>query len=269
MSSRSFTDVPRAALLAVGIGLVAWAAAVEHRVEKGDTLFNISRRYGVTVEDLRRWNNLRDNSIKVGQVLRVAPPSAGRGGGPVRHKMHTVRRGETLWRIAYTHGVSVRELMTLNNIKDVGSLKVGQRIRIPVAERSTERRVGEDSRRVEGGQVPGLAVARPVRGGVEAYKKGVRIYCNEGAAASAVLPGEVEYTGSLVGYRNVVILRHAGEVYSVYAGLGDVTVAAGQAVRQGQVVGRVVRLPHYDRSFLYFELVVGGRNVDPVRHFRD
>ncbi|MBI5914638.1 MAG: LysM peptidoglycan-binding domain-containing protein [Bacteroidetes bacterium] len=45
--------------------------AVYHTVEKGDTLYNISRRYGIPVDDLKRLNNMADNTIKIGQVLRV------------------------------------------------------------------------------------------------------------------------------------------------------------------------------------------------------
>ncbi|MCU0347984.1 MAG: LysM peptidoglycan-binding domain-containing protein [Saprospiraceae bacterium] len=47
------------------------AGAAFHTVEKGDTLFNISRRYGITVDELKRLNNLADNNIKIGQKLRV------------------------------------------------------------------------------------------------------------------------------------------------------------------------------------------------------
>jgi LysM repeat protein len=47
------------------------AGAVYHTVEKGDTLYNISRRYGLTVDALKQLNNLTDNNIQIGQKLRV------------------------------------------------------------------------------------------------------------------------------------------------------------------------------------------------------
>jgi flagellum-specific peptidoglycan hydrolase FlgJ len=47
------------------------SGAVTHTVVKGDTLYNISKRYGITVDELKRLNNLADNTIKIGQVLRV------------------------------------------------------------------------------------------------------------------------------------------------------------------------------------------------------
>jgi LysM repeat protein len=47
------------------------AGAKYHTVEKGDTLYNISRRYGITVDMLKQLNNMTDNNIKIGQQLRV------------------------------------------------------------------------------------------------------------------------------------------------------------------------------------------------------
>lgn len=48
--------------------------ATYHTVAKGETLYRIARQYGITVEDLKNWNNLTSNLIKVGQKLRVSPP---------------------------------------------------------------------------------------------------------------------------------------------------------------------------------------------------
>jgi membrane-bound lytic murein transglycosylase D len=45
-----------------------------HTVQQGETLFRISQRYGVPVDDLKKWNNLPDNTIKIGQKLLVTKP---------------------------------------------------------------------------------------------------------------------------------------------------------------------------------------------------
>ncbi len=50
------------------------APATKHVVAKEDTLFSISKRYGVTVKQLQTWNKLKGNSIKVGQTLKVVAP---------------------------------------------------------------------------------------------------------------------------------------------------------------------------------------------------
>jgi LysM repeat protein len=42
-----------------------------HTVKKGETLSSISRKYGCTVNDLKKWNNLKSNTVKVGQKLKI------------------------------------------------------------------------------------------------------------------------------------------------------------------------------------------------------
>ncbi|MDD2814553.1 MAG: LysM peptidoglycan-binding domain-containing protein [Thiotrichaceae bacterium] len=50
------------------------ASATTHVVAKEDTLYNISKRYSVTVKQLQTWNKLKGNSIKIGQTLKVVAP---------------------------------------------------------------------------------------------------------------------------------------------------------------------------------------------------
>jgi LysM repeat protein len=47
------------------------AAPKTHTVKKGETLSSISRKYGCTVNDLKKWNKLKGNSVKVGQKLKI------------------------------------------------------------------------------------------------------------------------------------------------------------------------------------------------------
>jgi len=242
-------------------------AALDHRVRKGDTLFSVARQYGVTQDDLRKWNAITGNGIRVGQVLRVSAPLTPPAGSAVKNwivQYYRVKKGETLWRIAFSHGVPLNRLMELNAIDDVSSLKSGQVIRIPV----------ESSRYVKPPKVrpppPSFYLDKPVQGPVEPTQdgKGVRLYCENGTKVTAVRDATVEYTGTLVGYRNVVILNHGGNIYTVYAGLGDIFVNQGSSVRKGQVLGAVEKLSHYDRPFCYFELIINGSHAQAERYLR-
>jgi len=97
----------------------------DYTVRKGDSLWEIATRTGVSVADLRTANELRGNRINVGQTLRI-PDAANNSNLQVANEIITYRvnRGDTLWAIANRYGTSVKKLRQVNNTGKV--LKVGQ-----------------------------------------------------------------------------------------------------------------------------------------------
>ena len=95
-------------------------------VKKGDTLYSIAAKLGTTVEELKKENNLTTNSLSIGQVLRI--PSK------IIYKddetLYTVKKGDTLYKIAQTNNTTVEELKRLNNLT-TNTLSVGQLLKIP------------------------------------------------------------------------------------------------------------------------------------------
>ncbi len=81
------------------------AQAEEIVVHKGDTLWGISKEYGVTVDSLKKWNNLTSNVIHPNDLLEVSP---------IKHAQ--VRKGDTLWSIAKAYGVTVNDLKGWNKL---------------------------------------------------------------------------------------------------------------------------------------------------------
>ncbi|MEM6286379.1 MAG: LysM peptidoglycan-binding domain-containing protein [Bacteroidota bacterium] len=110
----------------------AEVAPTVHRVERGEHLSMIGRRYGLTVGQLKAMNGLTSNTIRPGQRLRVSgdiPAASSAPARPARPQTHRVRRGEHLTGIARRYGVTVRQLRDWNNLSsDV--LRVGQRLRV-------------------------------------------------------------------------------------------------------------------------------------------
>lgn len=124
---------------------------VYHRVRRGDTLGGIADKYGISVSALRVANKIRGTTIHPGQDLLIAAapkgmslarnqvaemeeaieekPAARRRSGPA--DKHVVRRGDTLWSIARTHGITLERLANSNNLQANDTLNVGQVLAIP------------------------------------------------------------------------------------------------------------------------------------------
>ncbi|WP_174874715.1 lytic transglycosylase [Vogesella oryzae] len=123
-----------------------------HTVAAGDTLFNISRRYGMTVADLKQLNGLGDNAIKLGQNLKVvngvplpaAPATVMASSNPLRTVSYTVRqpaagpvptdyvvqRGDTVFSIARKFSVSHTDILRWNDPEQLTRLQPGQKVRV-------------------------------------------------------------------------------------------------------------------------------------------
>ncbi|QHL87356.1 LysM peptidoglycan-binding domain-containing protein [Nibribacter ruber] len=125
----------------------AKAAAREHVVVAGETLYSISRKYGITIQNLLEWNNLTDNSpVSIGQKLVVIGPSeevtavetkpaatvaplvepVKTASGTITHK---VAAGESMYQISRKYGVTIKEIMEWNNKADF-NVSLGENLTI-------------------------------------------------------------------------------------------------------------------------------------------
>jgi len=108
----------------------AQPATTTHTVATGETLYSISRKYNIPVDDLKSWNNLKENSLSVGQVLVLKAKSLRDQqvtNLPVLKKegVHVVGASQTLYSIARQYEVSVDDLKAWNNLSS-NELTVGQ-----------------------------------------------------------------------------------------------------------------------------------------------
>ncbi len=132
-----------------------------HIVKPSETLFSISRKYGISIDDLRRWNNLKSDALTPGMKLAVnngmSPPESA-GAGNTRNeeenrKIHTVKPSETLFSISRRYGVSVAQIREWNHLNS-DNLSIGQKLIVSepdVAEKPEE----ENSSMLPAGTVAG------------------------------------------------------------------------------------------------------------------
>ncbi len=114
------------AVLVIALTLLAASASARpatHVVQKGDTLTSIAKSYKLKISQLRRWNGLKGDSIQPGDELHLRPNSATRD--------YTVRKGDTLARIAKREAIDVEDILDVNPGLDARSLKIGQVISLP------------------------------------------------------------------------------------------------------------------------------------------
>ncbi|MEJ8802846.1 LysM peptidoglycan-binding domain-containing protein [Pontibacter sp. H249] len=113
-----------------------------HTVAAGETLYQLSKRYNVTIDNLRAWNNLTDSNLKLGQELRVTAPEeetaeeevttpATEKSAPAttENTYHTVVAGESMYQISRKYGVTIKDVMEWNNRTDF-NVKPGEKLLI-------------------------------------------------------------------------------------------------------------------------------------------
>lgn len=111
-----------------------------HTVEQRETLFGIARQYGVTVQNLRDWNNLDSDALRQGQRLYVEPPRRTAAPAPAPatapapaastadgRRVHTVAQSQTMFSISRQYGVTVQQILEWNNLT-TPDLRIGQQI---------------------------------------------------------------------------------------------------------------------------------------------
>lgn len=208
---------------------------------------------------------------------------------------HKVLKGETLYSIAYQHGLDYRELAAWNRIAKPYTIYPGQRLRlkgpkIPLGTRTQTAAVPKkrastkpppSSTRKKAATAKQPKVSRtvrhtwvwPVRGKViQRYSpkgggnKGIDIAGKVGQPILAASSGKVVYSGNgLPGYGNLIIVKHSDQYLSAYAHNRRLLVKEGRTVTRGQKIAELgstgTRSPR-----LHFEIRRHGKPVNPLRY---
>ncbi len=102
--------------------------SINHKVKKGETLFSIAKKYGITVDDIYKMNaELTPEKLKEGDEIKVGYDKTKEGKveykvvedmytNPSNNSQHYVKKGETLYSISRKHGLSVKKLKELNGL---------------------------------------------------------------------------------------------------------------------------------------------------------
>ena len=219
---------------------------------------------------------------------QFSPPAAtlvsSKGGTPpaLKGTWYTVKRGDFISAIASRHGVATEDIIELNALSRPEKLEVGQRLFLynsgSPARANTPAPAGKTTLTQPAARVVtqqrSAPFIWPVRTGElvsyygkrgNAMHKGIDIKAPERTKIYAIADGQVIYSNNTQpGYGNLVIIRHTGDVVSVYAHNRLNKVDEGDQVRQGQEIAEVGQTGSTRTPHLHFELRVKGKAQNPL-----
>lgn len=290
-------------LILLSLPGLAAAQAVYHVLAKGETLYSVARSYGVSVDELVAANSIGDPSrLKAGTRLLIPGQSGAAAPQPAEAapRQYKVAKGDTLFSIARSYGVSVDELRKDNKLGpssvirpgDLLDLPAGAKARDPAPLAATPASTSSPGAQTGGSKKPSPPKAAPaVPEAVKTSSKlvdkglswpcqgeilylegkvyGIVIKAKEGAVQKAVAAGTVSSAGPYRGYGNVVFVLSRGGYIYVYGGNDSLSVKAGDKVVAGQALGKVGMDAKQGCPAAYFLVFKNGEALDPATAPRD
>ncbi|MBO4404153.1 MAG: M23 family metallopeptidase [Treponema sp.] len=254
---------------------VCFCEAKVHTVEKGETFYSISRKYGITVDELCSVNSLTKNDVlKAGQKLSIPSKDDKSAASERKFDVYTVQKGDTLFSIARKNGISVDELKKLNSLDGSSVLKAGDKLKIPATILDTktaslpELPKATDPRNYSD-KKGDSSLVWPVKASEVTYVKGkvsgVQLSAAKNENVTAVRSGTVMYVGNYRGYGQVVFVQSkTGHIYA-YSGLGSIKVKKGEYVVFGDVLGTAGIDSLKQKSQILFMVFQKSIPIDPAK----
>ena len=149
---------------------------IVHVVKSGETLSGIASKYGVSVNNIKNWNNLSSDKISIGQKL-IINPTEQTSSKTSTQQIHVVKRGETLSGIASKYGVSVNNIKNWNNLSS-DKISIGQKLIINPTKQTSSKTETQQIHVVKSGETLS-GIANKYNTTVDAIKKANNLKSNK------------------------------------------------------------------------------------------
>ncbi len=218
----------------------------QHVVNPGDTLFSIAWSYGVDYRQLAATNSLvSPYTLVPGQKLRLSELSGGAASASKREALtgaapHSTAMDE------HAKGAHSAAAQAVRNVRDLSAVSASVKV-------------------LDGWVWPatGAIIDRYIVH--SSARRGIDIRGKLGEPVYAANSGKVVYAGSgLVGYGNLLIIKHSDQYLSAYAHSSRLLVSEGQSIKAGDLIAEIGD-SGTDSVKLYFEIRSDGEPVDPLR----
>ena len=306
--SKYSTKIASCLIIALSVFSLNLFAETTYKVDKGDTLYSISRKYQITVAELRAANNLSENDVlKAGQKLIIPDADIGTAAAlstsktnevksspvTVKTSEYTVQKGDTLYRIAKNNGMTVAELLSINNMDSSVVIKVGQKLKIAsvpdastvntavtnqtsnVSNSSNQQTTisviekAPDTRTYGSTVTSDSSTKWPVKSPkitqVKGKISGVQLSAQQNESVTCIHEGTVMYVGTYRGFGQVVFVQTKTGLIYAYTGLGSVKVKKGDYAVSGAEVGTAGVDPISGKPQITFMVFQNGQPIDPGR----
>lgn len=243
---------------------------IEYEVIGGDTLASIGQKFDITADTIKWANNLKTDTIKPGQKLKIPP---------INGIVHKVNSGENIYSIAKKYHTDAQKIVNFpfNEFADLESftLTSGQILYVPDGTLEDEKPKFSQQffAQVQAGVKGSSNFIWPTNGMITQspvwYHMALDIANNAAPVVLASDTGTVIYSGCITyGYGCHIIVDHANGYQTLYAHMSSLSVSAGQAVGQGQQVGVMGSTGRSTGTHLHFEVRSAGTLLNPLNFLK-
>ena len=273
----------------------------EITVQKGDTLYSLSRKYEIPVNDLAVMNKISSPfNLSVGQKIKVPKLENVKTASVSEIKVVPVKQSNTPTKIVPAKKVVrqavVKEIKT-PTVKETKNTTKNTAVKTQtstsvknttktatqktvVAKNTQQQKISSNPKK----QLPKVAARSsskfswPVRGKILSaygaksnglFNDGINIAATKGTLVKAAENGVVAYAGNEVkGMGNLIIIQHSDGWMTVYAHLDSMSVKRGTPVNVGTTIGRVGKTGKVDKPQLHFEIRKGTKAYNPTKYLK-
>ena len=227
---------------------------IRHKVERGETAFTVARLYSVPVKDLAEWNGLSaDFAIRTGQFLLIPVPSP----NPPKRTPTQTASATPLPGEGSTTPTPPSATKPLPAEKIKAAAAAAPKPTTPAKPVAGVGKVTAPAKATK--------MVKPVSGSIireyaKGKNEGINIKAAPGTAVKAADAGTVAGVSKSTDGVPFVLIRHSGNLITVYANVTDLSVKQGDKIKRGQ---SIAKLRDGDNSFLHFEVRKGIDSVDP------
>lgn len=257
---------------------------ISYKVRSGDNLSSIANKYKTSTIEIAKLNNIRKPyNIKIGQNIKIKKNAISNSiTKKSKISSYIVRNGDNLSNIAKQKGMSLKEIINLNDLKYPYLIKVGQKLKINSNEPMVIVKNSQNKNKQKINNDNNSKINKknsfiwPIKGNIVSsfgnksnglYNDGINIEALKGTDFKACEDGVVAYVGNeLRGYGTIILIKHNSNWISAYAHCDTVKVSRGDKVQKGQTIGTVGNSGNVSTPQLYFSLRNGRKAVDPIKY---